>query len=348
MLKRKSHKRKSGLAPGSVVFTGEVKLGEVLRHNYRYNEVTLEKDLKDVPTAVPDLVTWFDVRGLHDEVFIKNLGEKLHLHPLIQEDMVDVLQRPKFDEYHNTIYITLKALTFDTNKMELGTEHVSIVLLPDMVVTAQEDETDLFGGVRQRLDASFGRIRMRPADYLAYALMDEITDNYFHVIESVQHVVDELEEQVFRGPSEEIRNLIHQINKEVVTIKRLILPTRDLVVKFIRSEHELLSESTQIFARDLLDHLNHLVEQIDSIKEHVVSLQNVYLTEVSNKLNNVMKVLTIVSVVFIPLTFVAGVYGMNFDHIPELRWEYGYLYFWSLIVIISVILLIIFRRIRWL
>lgn len=348
MTDHKSNKRKSGLAPGSVVFTGEVKIDSVLVHVYRYNTDHLEKEVAAPPTPDPDMVTWYDIRGLHDEAYFKNLGEKLNLHPLVQEDMVDVIQRPKLEEFPNAVYMTLKAITFNSEEVKVDIEHISIVLIPHLVITTQEDETDLFHGVRQRLDLSFGKIRQRPADYLSYALLDELSDNYFDVLEKVQAVVDDIEEAVFQNPTEEIRNRIYRINKEIVTLKRHILPTRDLVVKFIRSEHFLISDQTKIFARDLLDHLSYLVEQIDSIKEHVVNLQNVYLTEVSNRLNNVMKVLTIVSAIFIPLSFIAGVYGMNFENIPELQWTHGYQYFWILIAVISIVLLIIFRKIRWL
>ncbi|MCM4166256.1 Cobalt/magnesium transport protein CorA [Arenibacter antarcticus] len=348
---------KMGKAPGSVIYMGDREGEKSTVSVLEYNERQLEEHELDVYNpehfnkivAFKDTpsISWIDVIGLSDELFIEKLGNSFNLNPLSIEDAVNTHQRPKIDEYENYIFSVFNMLYFDENN-ELVAEHVAIVLMENTVLVLQELKGDVFNGIRNRINNKTGRIRVKGADYLFFALLDAIIDNYFVILENVNTKIEILEEEVYQHPRPEIAQQIQELKKEVLKIRRWIYPVKELVSRLIDSEHPLISKDTKLFLRDAMDHSTEINETLQVYREMSMSLMEMYISNISNKMNEVMKVLTIMASIFIPLTFIAGVYGMNFDYIPELHLQYGYFYVWGLMILIFVGLLIFFKRKRWL
>jgi len=346
-------RKKMGLAPGSVIFTGSKKVDQVLTHHLQYDAKTIEEKVLDShePAVVdqPDnhRVDWYDVRGMHDTDLIELFGEAFKIHPLILEGVVDIHQRPKFDEYEKGNFITLKALNFDKSKMKVSKEHVALYFNDGFIITFQETDTDLFELVRKRVIASSGRIRQRGADYLAYALVDALVDNYYVVLEEMEEVIEALEDKMMEVQDVKDKTKIHQLKKELLVVRKSVSPLREAIGRFSKTESTFVSDSSQIFIRDLYEHTVQVMDSIDSHRDILNGLQDLFISEVSFKMNQVMQLLTLISVIFIPLTFLAGIYGMNFEHMPELSYKYGYFVLLGVMVILFIGLLIFFKRKRW-
>lgn len=345
--------KKIGLPPGSVVFTGNKKVDKILIHYLQYHgESYIEKVLNNhaktiFNTSPDDKVDWYDMRGIHDSELIQLIGNTFGIHQLILEDVADVHQRPKFEEYEKGNFISIRAFSFDKIEKKILTEQVTIYFKKGFVVTFQETESDLFDSVRKRIQTGKGKIRHRGADYLAYAIVDVIVDNYFLVMENIEEEIEKIEDKLMNADDTNIKGEIHALKKELLVLRKSISPLREAISRFSKSESHFIDESSRVFIRDLYDHTIQVMEMVESYRDMLNGLQDLFLSEVSFKMNKIMQLLTLISAIFIPLTFLAGIYGMNFKYMPELEWEYSYFALIVIMVIIFITLLIYFRRKRW-
>ena len=345
-------KRKIGKSPGTITYLGRREKIESSVHVFDYSPQDVHerypKTLDEILSHKnSDTISWIDVVGISDESFIANLGEKFGLNPLLLEDAINTHQRPKIDEYDSYIFGVFKMLYLnDTN--ELVKEHVAIVLFDKCVLVFQEVKDDVFEGVRNRLTSGHGRMRTRGSDYLFFALLDAIIDNYFVVLENISHRMEVLEEEVYNHPTADVARSIQHLKKDVLKIRRYIFPVKELISRLIDSESHLITKDTKLFLRDAHDHCTEINESLQVYREMTMSLMEMYMSNMSNKMNEVMKVLTIMASIFIPLTFIAGVYGMNFKNMPELQTEYGYYIVWGVMIVLFFAMLIYFKNRRWL
>jgi len=344
---------KAGLPPGSLVHVGEQKIEHTKVSVVDYNETEHEEfevktveecfSFKDTPT-----VTWINIDGLHDTDVIKHIGNHFGIHSLVQEDILHTGQRPKLENLDDYIFATLKMIYFDEESEEVNAEQVSLILGPNFVISFQECEGDTFDSVRNRIRNGRGRIRRMGADYLFYALIDSIVDNYFSILEGYGERLELLEEELTDNPTRETLHVIHALKKEMILLRRSVWPLREVISGMEREESPLISEPIHVFIRDLYDHTIQVIDSVDTMKEILSGLQDLYLSSVSNKMNEVMKVLTIFASIFIPLTFVAGIYGMNFEYMPELKLRWAYPALWIVMISLGVGLLAYFKRKKWL
>ena len=339
--------------PGAVKYTG-LKTGTATKLEIiDYSKEKYERiDTENVDTAFSfkgtNHVTWINVNGLNNTAEIERLGDYYKLHPLIQEDIVTVNQRPKIDEYEDYLFIVFKMLHYN-DEGHFVNEHVSLVLGNDYVLTFQEADGDVFDDLRERLKNGKGRIRNAGSDYLMFAILDAVIDNYFSVIEVMSEKIEIIEDQLFEDEVEEdITKDIQELKKEILKIRRAVFPLREVVNRLEKTETPLIEERTNNYIRDLYDHIIQVSESVDIYREMIWGLMDMYMTTISNKMNEVMKVLTIMASIFIPLTFMAGIYGMNFEYIPELKFKYGYFVLWGAMIAVFAGLLYYFKRKKWL
>jgi magnesium transporter len=347
-------KNKRGLSPGSVVFTGQRKVEHVLIHHLQYDASDLSEDVIDsaskssLKKSITEKVDWYDIRGMHDTELIMYLGKTFDIHPLVQESIVDINQRPKFEEYSKGLFIVLRSLKFDPVELKIKREHVAIYFNDGFIASFQETESDLFEFVRKRIQADKSRIRARRADYLAYALIDETVDNYYVVLEEVEDQIEQLEDKMLVELNDFSKNDIHRLKRELLVLRKSISPLREAIANFSKTDSEFVNESSFVFIRNLYENTIQVMDTVDSYRDVLNGLQDLFITEVSFKMNKVMQLLTIISVIFIPLTFLAGIYGMNFENIPELKYEYSYFILWGVMIFILACMLYYFRRKKWL
>jgi magnesium transporter len=270
------------------------------------------------------------------------------LHPLILEDVVSTRQRPKFEDYEKNLFMVLKMLSYDDRSQSVQSEQVSMVLGSGFVISFQERMGDVFDCVRDRIRNAKGRIRKQGADYLAYSLVDAVVDSYFGILEKVGDKIEVLEDELVSDPEERTLQAIYRLKREMISLRRSVWPLRELINGIQRSESTMISESTGLYLRDVYDHTIQIIDTIESFRDIVSGMLDTYLSSISNRMNAVMKVLTIIATLFIPLTFVAGIYGMNFDHMPELKWRYGYAAVWGVMLVVAILMLVYFRRKKWL
>jgi magnesium transporter len=349
----KKTSKKAGLSPGSMVHIGEKKIDEIKMTLINYDpEQLLEKALTTIEASFPHRdtppVTWINVDGLHEVNVIEKIGVHFGIHPLVLEDIVHTGQRPKVEEFENYIYIVLKMLDIDAAVDHLTAEQVSLIIGPHFLISFQEKEGDVFNYVRERIRKARGRIRNSGCDYLAYALMDAVVDHYFVILEKLGEKIEQLEEQLLEEPTSRILEDIHHLKREMIFFRKQIWPLREVINSLIKDPSELIQETTHIFLRDVYDHTIQVIDTIESFRDVLSGLSDLYLSTVSNRMNEVMKVLTIIATIFIPLTFIAGIYGMNFEFMPELKWHWAYPMLWVLLVVIFVLMVIWFKRRRWL
>lgn len=354
MAKKIKKRKKPGLPPGTLIFTGRQKVEYPYLVSVRYNADLLEEENlknKPLPEKDPESNLWLDMRGLSDVELVELLGKKFDIHPLVLEDVLNTNQRPKFEEYDNGVFVVLQSLTVkeDNNDLfEIQSEQVGLFINERMIISFQEDEADLFLPVRERLQSGRGRIRTNGTDYLGYAMLDSIVDNYFIVLDRLEDEIEILESEIIRTPNQKTKSKIHQFKLESLVLRKAIAPLREAIGKFARTDSPFVDEATKIFLRDLYDHTVQLMDLLETHRDVLNGLYDLYLSEISFKMNNVMQVLTVISTIFIPLTFLVGVYGMNFDNMPELHWKNGYFYLWGFMVFIALALIWFFRRRRWL
>lgn len=350
----KKKKRNTGLPPGSVVFTGQRKVDKISIHYVQYNaercrSVQLDnQSIQDFHRPVDDFVQWYDIRGLHDTALIGAFGEVFSVHPLAMEDIVDPGQRPKVDEYKGGILIAAKAIAFDTVTRKISLEQVSFYLGQGFLLTFQENEADLFTVIRQRIELSGGRIRESDADYLLYALLDYLVDQYVLSLDKIEEVLESMEAGIYAGATPDARSDLYELKQELNRLRKVMVPSRELFNKLVMGEPGLLTKQTLLYLRDLRDHQVQALETTEGYRDGIDSLQDLYLSELSFRMNNVMQVLAIVSTIFIPLTFLTGLYGMNFKHIPGQDHPAGFLLLLLAMGVITVGLAMFFRRKGWL
>ena len=350
--KKSKHHKKIGQSPGTLIYTGN-KSNNLAIEVFDYNLDRIEeKDLLKIEDAFiyksTDSITWININGLNHINEIEKIGKHYNLHPLILEDIVNTSQRPKIDEYDDYIFVVIKMLYYDTDE-HIISEQVSFILGENYVLTFQEAEGDVFNGVRDRLRFCKGRIRGLGSDYLLYALIDAVTDHYYAIIETMGDKIEDLEDNLFNGQTKnEISQQIQDLKREVLKVRRAIFPLREIINRIEKTDNKLILDKTLHYFRDIYDHIIQISENIDIYREMIWGLMDMYMTSISNKMNEVMKVLTIIATIFIPLTFIAGIYGMNFDNIPELHYKYSYFILWFVMIIIFIGMLYYFKRKKWL
>lgn len=346
-------KKKLGQIPGSVVYTGERSKSKLVLEAFDYTkENCTEKELQSIEESFEfvhsDSVTWLNINGLNYVNDIEKLGTNYNIHPLVMEDIVNIAQRPKIDEYDDYLFVVLKMLYYDEFKT-IVSEQVSFILGKNYVLTFQEAEGDVFDAIRDRIRHAKGRVRTMDADYLLYTLIDAIVDHYFGVIEVLGDKIEDFETKIFSGQIEDdASRSIQELKREILRVRRAIFPLREVLNRIEKNESNLIHTKTLTYFRDIYDHLIQVSENIDIYREMIWSLMDMYMTTISNKMNEVMKVLTIMASIFIPLTFIAGIYGMNFQYMPELQSKYGYFVVWGVMVLIFLGLLYYFKRKKWL
>ena len=344
---------KAGLPPGSLVYIGKqrtqkVTVSEINYSTGHYEESELSK-ISDCNTwNNSENVTIVSVVGIHDTSIIEAAGEHFSLDPLILEDIVNTQNRSRLEEFDDYLFLPMKILGVDLNSNEITTEHESLLLGKNGIISFQESELKILDPLKDRIRKGKGIARQRNSDYIYYRMVDTIVDNYFVVTEYLADRLDVLEENILQNPNENVNEEIYELKKKIGFVKRTISPLRESISNIIKIDSDLVSESTQNYFRDVYDHLIHLIETVDSQRETINDFLNLYMSAMSNKMNEVMKVLTIFASIFIPLTFIAGIYGMNFTIMPELQWEYGYFIAWGVMLFVAILLLIYFKRKRWL
>ncbi len=343
---------KLGLAPGTVKYIGERKdqkhIVSLIEFDKDHCNSSVLDTNKVLETFFPNepKSQWFNIVGLTDESFIKTLGNSLNLNLLTLESVVDTHQRPKIDDFDHYLFGVFKMVYFDDNA-SLKYEHLAMVLIEGKLITFQEVEEDVFNGVRTRLSQEASRIRQRGADYLFFALLDAVVDHYFIALEQLGLKLDELEDMVYYNPEASQGQKIQKLKKEILKLRQHIYPSKDLVQKLLNSTHPLIKEETKVFLRDLSDQCAEINETLQLYREMSTNLMELHMSTMGNKMNEVMKVLTIMASIFIPLTFIAGIYGMNFDHMPELHWKFGYPMVWILMGSCFIGMLLYFKMKKW-
>ncbi|MBU1018065.1 magnesium/cobalt transporter CorA [Patescibacteria group bacterium] len=345
--------KKIGAAPGTLVHIGKRKSEKVKISYIDYDENKLEeKKVKTIEEVFPfkglPSITWVNVDGLHDIKLIEKIGTYFQFHPLVMEDVCNTGQRPKMEDFDDYLFIVLKMLTYDDKKDEVNAEQVSFLVASNYIISFQEKEGDIFDPVRERLRNSKGRIRKMGADYLAYALIDIIVDHYFTIIEKLGEHIENLEEEVIKNSTPLTLQKINHLKKEMLFIRKSIWPLRELISGLERSETPIIQSETFVFLKDVYDHTIQVIDTIESFRDIASGMVDSYLSSVSNRMNEIMKVLTIFAAIFIPLTFVAGIYGMNFDFMPELHWKWGYGMIWGIFLTLGIGMLFYFKKRKWL
>jgi magnesium transporter len=347
-----------GSVPGTLRIEPDAPLPAIVLIDYN-EEKAVRHEVATPEECAPFLdtesVSWVDVKGLGSEDVLQRLGKVFDLHPLVLEDVVNVPQRPKVEEYDDQILIVARMMVLKETGRGFYSEQVSFILGQHYLLTVQEEpERDCFEVVRDRIRTSKGSIRKRNADYLAYTLLDAIIDGFFPILEVYGEEIEELEDEVVASPTRQTLEKIHQLKRELITLRRSIWPLRDAINSLVRdSDAELISDDVRIYLRDCYDHTVQVLDMVETYRELASSLMDVYLSSVSNKMNEIMKVLTVISTIFIPLTFVAGIYGMNFNpdkspfNMPELNWYWGYPMCWAVMLTIALALIYFFKRKGW-
>jgi len=342
-----------GAPPGTLVHTGERKVETVSIHILDFGpDGCTEREVDSVEECFPfrdrRSVTWINVTGLHDPSVVEQLGTHFGLHPLVLEDILTVGQRPKVEDHEEYLFLELHMLRIDPSTRLVQEEQLSLAVGDGWVLTFQERPGDVLEPVRERLRSGKGRIRSRGADYLAYALVDAVVDSYFGVLESIGNQVEELEEAAMDHPDSATMHQIHDLRREMIMVRKSVWPVRDLLASLLRIEIRTIQPDTRPYLRDVYDHTIQLIDTVENLRDLVSGLMELYLSTVSNRTNEVMKVLTIIATIFIPLTFLAGVYGMNFRHMPELEVWWAYPALWVVMIGVAVAMLAFFRRRGWL
>lgn len=349
----KKRSEKSGLPPGTLVHIGERKAEEIKITVMDYDETSFrETEFTSMEECFvfrgKPSVTWINVEGLHNVANIQKLGDCYGFHPLVLEDILNTDQRPKMEDFEEYIYIVLKML-HDGKSSETVAEQISLILGSNFVISFQEGiEGDVFNSIRERIRTGKGRVRSMGADYLAYSLIDAIVDNYFVILEKMGERIEDMEDELVKAPRTETLQEIHTLKREMIFLRKAVWPLREVINSLQRGESSLIKESTRIYLRDVYDHTIQVIDAIETSRDMLSGMLDIYLSSISNRMNEIMKFLTIVGTIFIPLTFIVGVYGMNFEHMPELKWRWGYFGLWAVMSGIAVFMLLYFKRKKWL
>lgn len=351
MKKRRRGVKKVGDLPGTLVYTGDEFADfeiEIIDYDLTHFKELKVKNIEEVYGYTEKGTTvWINLVGIHKVDVVEKIGKYFGLHPLVLEDILNVKQRPKLEYFDNFLFIVLKMLNFNEETECIEIEHICVILKDKFVLTFQEKIGDLFEPVRQRIRGSSGIIRKNGPEYLLYALLDTVVDNYFVIFDRIEEIAEELESKVMLNSSSEAVQVIYKLKKDLIELRKSIWPLREILYNLSKDESEKL-KSTNLYFRDVYDHTIQLIEIIETIKDTTNTLFDIYLTSVSNRMNEVMKMLTVIATIFIPLTFIAGVYGMNFRYMPLLEWKFGYFLVLFIMVFISVGMVVYFRKRKWL
>ncbi len=348
----KKSEKKQGLAPGTLVHIGEHKTEKTTIQVLDYNEETVEE--KNINTVSECFsfketasVTWINVNGLHELETIEAIGKHFDIHPLALEDIVHTGQRPKIEDFDGPIFIILKMLFYEESSDYIHEEQVSLVTGRNFVISFQEIPGDIFDPVRKRIHTHKARIRKRKSDYLTYALLDTIVDNYFIVLEKIGEKMEDLDNRLLEDNSRDTLQTINDLKRKVLSLRKNIWPLREVIGSLLKEDYELFEESTAFYLKDVQDHIIQLIDFIEIYREMLSGMLDTYFSNLSIKMNEVMKVLTVIATIFIPLTFIAGIYGMNFKYMPELEWKGGYFVVWGIIICVTIVMVFYLRRKKW-
>lgn len=346
---------KSGLPAGSLIHLGEKRTGEVRIGVINYDETYFQEKTLENLNEIRDLkrtrtLTWINVQGIHDIEVLQSLGESLGLHPLTMEDILSTDQRPKTEVFEDYVFVVLKMLycEYPDSDKDMTAEQISLVLGDGFVISFQEGERDIFSPIKERIRAGKGRIRKMGADYLAYTLLDCIVDSYFTVLEKLDEKLEFLEDEVVTNPSPQTLQTIHRLKGKMLFLRKSVWPLREVIGRLERGESAFIKENTVIYLRDVYDHTIQIMDTVETFRDLISGMLDIYLSSIGNRMNAIMKVLTIIATIFMPLTFIAGVYGMNFTHMPELEWIWGYPAVLASMAVLALIMLAYFRRRHWL
>ena len=343
---------KHGQPPGTMVYTGQRK-DEPLRItviDYSADTITESVDVKIEDCRQckdSSWVSWINIDGLNDTSVIEKIGETFGIHPLVLEDILHTTQRPKLEDHVDYLYLVVRMLYIPSAGDEIQSEQLSFILTENCLITFQERAGDVFDEVRDRIRQNHGRVRKMGADYLLYALMDAIVDNYFLIMETTGEKIEEIEQSMMQNPDEVLLNQLYRMKRELLYIRKSTWPLREAVGGLERGESTLLRKKTSVYIRDLYDHTIQVIDTVETFRDMLSGVQDLYLSSMGQKTNQVMQVLTVIATIFIPLTFVAGIYGMNFEYMPELAWKFSYPVLWVVMILIGIGMLIYFRRKKW-
>ncbi len=352
MAEKRGMAGKAGLPPESLVHVGREYGGSAKVTVLDYDAAgARERTAADVAGLAAfrsaDTVTWISVDGLHNVGLIEKIGAAFSIHPLVLEDILNTHQRPKLEDYEDYLYIVLQAFAPEQDGKTAG-EQVSLIVGDGYVLSFQESSREIFKAVRERINGGKGRIRREGADYLAYSLLDTIVDNYYLVLEEMAERLEDLEDTMVTRPGQGTLQDIHSLKREMLFFRKALWPLREVAGVLSRGESHLIRQTTLPYYRDAYDHTIQVIDTLETYRDILSGMLDIYLSSISNRLNEIMKVLTIISTIFIPLTFLAGVYGMNFKYMPELEWEYGYPAVWAVMILAGLVMVGFFRRHRWL
>lgn len=347
----KAMPKKAGSSPGTVIYTGRNREHTPKIELIQYSESSLESKTIDSVSELNVIksnssVTWINFDGVHNINWIKEVGELFFIHRLWQEDITNVKSRPSYEELNGKIFLSLKMLYI--HEGILNYENISIIIGNNYVLSFQELPGDVFDPIRKRLEVTGSKIREYGSDYLAYSLVDAIIDHYYFILEYTGERLEAIEDELQLRSDENLLFAIQEQKREIIKLRRSIYPLREVITKFEKTESELIKKTTHKYLRDLYDHTIQVIETTETFREFVSSLTELYNSGVSLRMNNIMQVLTIIATIFIPLTFIAGIYGMNFDNMPELHWKYGYFAVWGIMLTVLIGMLFYFRNKKWL
>ena len=351
IIKRRSIK--AGLPPGTLVHIGEKRTEPVRISILDYAEDQVEEveagevsdclKYKDKPT-----VTWINLEGIQQIEVIEALGRHFDLHPLVLEDILNTDQRPKVEDFGVYLHIVLKMFSLDAGQEKVQSEQISLILTKKFVLSFQEGlEGDVLNPLRERIRTDKGSIRKMGADYLAYSIIDGIVDNYFVILERLGEKVEELQEELVARPDPHMLRNLHQLKSEMILLRKAVWPLREVISSLERADSPLIQSSTKIFLRDVYDHTIQVIDSIETFRDLLSGMLDIYLSSLSYRMNEIMKVLTIIATLFIPLTFIVGIYGMNFRYLPELDWRWGYFVVWAVMIAVAAGLIVYFKRRKW-
>ncbi|MFZ1519086.1 MAG: magnesium/cobalt transporter CorA [Ignavibacteriaceae bacterium] len=349
----KNKPKKIGLDPGSLIYVGDKEKQSITISLFDYKaDHFIEKTVLNVEELLAykqtETTSWINIDGVHDVEILEKIGRHFDIHPLTLEDILNTNQRPKLDEYPNYLYVVLRMFFLDEKDKSLKNEQVSLILTKNFVITFLEDAGDVFNPVRDRIKKAGTKMREYGTDYLAYALIDSIVDSYFHILEKLGEEIEELEDAVVVDPNKNDIQIIHLLRREMILLRKAIWPLREVISSLQRNEIDFIEEKTRVYLRDVYDHTIQVIDTIESYRDMIVGMLDAYLSSTSNKLNEVMKVLTVISTLFIPLTFLAGVYGMNFRHFPELGYDWMYPWgFWIITLFVVIGMAVFFKKKNW-
>lgn len=349
----KKRSKLAGLTPGSLIHIGEKmmekpKISIIDYSSHHLEEKKTENIAECCAYREKTSITWININGIHQAEMIDQIGQSFQIHPLTLENIMNTSQRPKLEYFPGYIYIALKMIDWNQADQEIVAEHISLILTDHKVISFQEKEGDVFNSVRQRIKNNVGKIRKSGADYLVYALLDSIVDQYFVVLEKLGDQTELLEDVLIHQPSPENLQIIHQSKRNLIYLRNSVWPLREVINRLEKDESKLIQKNTKLFLRDIYDHTIQVIETIETLRDMVSGMLDVYLSSVSNKMNEVMKVLTIIATIFIPLTFVAGIYGMNFHYMPELSWKWAYPVTLFAMFLIGLGMYFFFKKKKWL